>query len=281
LGRHRLAILLAILGWRNDLDAFEAALYAQDNTPAQAEKDPYDGIQMDMNWVDPHSDLGKFLYAWWPNATRNVHGGVGNMRIKNAWKIDRHEDRGKIEKYQRSIVDECRGCRERPIKQPSERSDIFLEGGSKATLKEYADTNTALVFHGTRSVNVSGIMRTSFRLPAELARTGVVITGAMFGGGIYFADDWKKSAGYTSLSGGYYSSGSGGVKNRGAFMFACDTVLGEAHVAPGPQGYTGTPKGKHCIFGKAGHSGVQNNEWITFRKEATKLKYLVEFDTKY
>ena len=268
-----------ILAWRDDLDAFEAALYAQDNTVASVEKDPYDGMAMDMEWISPTSELGKFLYAWWPNATLNRHGGVGKMIIKNAWKIDRHEDRGKIEKFQARIVAECKGCKERPIKQPSVRNDIFLEGGSKDTLKTYADTNTSLLFHGTRSVNVSGIMRTSFRLPAELARSGVIINGAMFGGGIYFADDWKKSAGYTSLRSGYYSAGSGAVKNRGAFMFACDTVLGEAELAPGPRGYTGAPKGKHCIFGKGGYSQVANNEWITFFKESNKLKYLIEFDT--
>lgn len=268
-----------ITGWRNDLDAFEAALYAQDNTPQQAQTDPYDGIQMDMEWIDPNSDLGRFVYSWWPNASLNRHSHVGNMKIKNAWRIDRHEDRGKIEKYQLEIIKECRGCRERPIKQPSERSDVLLDGGSQATLKQYYDTNSALMFHGTRSVNVSGIMRTSFRLPAELARMGVMINGAMFGGGIYFADDWRKSDGYTSRAGSYYGSGSGGLKNRGAFMFACDTVMGEAHVAPGPKGYTGTPKGTHCIFGKAGHSQVQNNEWITFRKESNRLKFLIEYDT--
>lgn len=269
-----------IQSWRDDLDAFESALYSQDNTTiAEVEKDPYDGIQMDMSWIDPTSDLGKFLYTWWPQASLNRHSHVGNMKIKNAFRIDRHEDRGKIEKYQQSIIKECRGCRERPIRQPSERSDVLIEGGSKDLLKQYYDTNTALVFHGTRSVNVSGIMRTSFRLPAELARTGVVINGAMFGGGIYFADDWRKSDGYTSRSGSYYGGGAGALRNRGAFMFACDTVMGEAHVAPGPHGYTNTPKGTHCIFGKAGHSQVANNEWIVFKKESNKLKFLIEYDT--
>lgn len=264
-----------ILGWQQDLDAFEQALYSNvvDDEP---QSDPFGGLAIDMEWIDPKSDLGRFVEAWWPNATLNRHGYLGRMKIKNAWRIDRHEDKGKIEAYQKSILPECKGCRERPIKQPSERSDLFLMGYDKKQVKEYKDSNTALLFHGTRSVNVSGIMRTSFKLPRELV--GVSITGAMFGGGIYFADDWKKSAGYTSLRNSYYSSGSGSVRNRGAFMFACDTVLGEAEIAPGPRGYTGAPKGKHCIFGKAGRSGVQNNEWITFKKESTRIRYLVEFD---
>lgn len=265
-----------IMQWQQDLDAFEQALYTNVQQSTTSVQDPFDGMAMDMEHVQRNSDLGRFLFSWWPQATLNRHGYLNSMKIRNAWKLERHDDRGKIEKYQSSIISECKGCREKPIKQPPERSDLYAQGFDKNQVKAYNDTNTCLLFHGTRSVNVPGIMRTSFRLPVELV--GVAINGAMFGGGIYFADDWKKSAGYTSLSGGLYSSGSGGVRGRGAFMFACDTVLGEAHVAPGPRGYTGPPKGTHCIFGKANVSSVANNEWIVFRKEATKLRYLVEFE---
>jgi hypothetical protein len=91
------------------------------------------------------------------------------------------------------------------------------------------------------------------------------------------ADDWRKSAGYTSLSGGYYSAGAGGVKGRGAFMFACDVVCGKAFLAPAPYPYTAPPAGHHCIFGKGGHSGVQNNEWVIPSKDQIQIRYLVEF----
>jgi poly [ADP-ribose] polymerase len=147
-----------------------------------------------------------------------------------------------------------------------------------AERKRYKDSNTALLFHGTRSVNVRGIMRESLRLPKQLV--GVVITGAMFGPGLYFADDWKKSAGYTSMSNSYWSRGSGAVKSRGAFMFAVDTVLGQPHVADRAHGFTAPPKKHHCVYGKAGHSGVQNNEFIVFDAQQHQLKYLIEFETK-
>jgi poly [ADP-ribose] polymerase len=149
---------------------------------------------------------------------------------------------------------------------------------TKEDAKIYNDSNTALMFHGTRSVNVTGILRESLRLPKQLV--GVVITGAMFGSGVYFADDWKKSAGYTSMRGSYWSAGDGAVRGRGAFMFLTDVVCGNPHVAPYSHGYTGPPAGTHCIFGKAGHSGVMNNEWIVFNANQFQLRYLVEFDTK-
>lgn len=156
--------------------------------------------------------------------------------------------------------------------QAEDRPDL-----SNSEARRYTDTNTRLLFHGTRSVNVSGILRESLRLPKQLV--GVVITGAMFGPGIYFADDWKKSAGYTSLAGSYWSGGAGGVKGRDAFMFAVDVVLGEPFVAPHAHGYTSPPKGHHSIFGKAGTSGVENNEFIIFQREQHLLRYLIEFTT--
>jgi hypothetical protein len=259
-----------ILLWQADLDAFEAALYAnaelEDDT---LDQDPFGGMPITMEWIDPKSALGKWLYNWWPKATYNRHGWVGAMKIKNAWQVERHGDRAKLASAQAKVLGDKPGViRERPLFQPTERNDV-------ADAKQYHDTNTGLLFHGTRSVNVTGILREALRLPKQLV--GVVITGAMFGGGLYFADDWKKSAGYTSLGGSYWSGGGGAVRGRDAFMFAADVCLGQPFVAPGARGYTGPPTGHHCIFGKAGHSGVANNEWIVFDARQNELRYLIEF----
>lgn len=168
----------------------------------------------------------------------------------------------------------------KPLFQPTERPDL-----SGAEVERYKKSNTGLTFHGTRSINCLGLLRESFRFPKELS--GVVLSGKNFGEGSYYADDWRKSAGYTSLDNSYWSQGSGAVKGRQAFMFACDTIFGEPHLAPRTFGYTGTPKGTHCIFargrnalaytGGTQHSGVENNEWILFNKEQVEIKYLAEF----
>jgi poly [ADP-ribose] polymerase len=160
--------------------------------------------------------------------------------------------------------------------QPPERSDCAAD-----LIKRFKETNTALLFHGTRSVNVSGIIRESWRLPKQLV--GVAINGAMFGPGAYWADDWKKSDGYTSRSGSYYSSGNGSIRGRGAFMFAADVVLGNPYVAPTTGGWTSPPTGPrgektHCVFGKMGYSGVQNNEWIVYDTTQIAMRYLCEYD---
>jgi len=261
-----------IQSWRHDLDAFESALYAteMEEQPA-AEFDPLADMQLDMSWIDPKSKTGKFLYDWWPKATGNRHAYVGKLKVYNMWEVSRHGDQGNIPKSQDEVLKDKPKIKERALYQPKTRGDL-----TTAEQKRFKDSNTALMFHGTRSVNVSGILRESLRMPKQLV--GVVITGAMFGPGLYFADDWKKSAGYTSIKNSYWVRGEGAVAGRKAFMFACDVVLGEPFVAPTAKGYIEPPKGHHSVFGKRGVSQVlQNNEFVVYKPERARLRYLVEF----
>lgn len=259
-----------VLAWGNDLDAFESALYATD-IGQDDEVNPMDELNLVMEWVPPTSKEGKFLYKWWPKATGNRHSHIQDMKVLNLWRVERHEDKNRIVPAQKKVLKAKPKIAERAQYQPRTRLDL-----PSADRKVFKDSNTALLFHGTRSVNVRGILKEALRMPKELV--GVVITGAMFGPGLYFADDWKKSAGYTSLKNSYWSRGSGAVAGRGAFMFAMDVVLGNPFVAPKAHGYTTPPKGHHCVFGKAGESRVQNNEFIVFDRDQQQIRYLVEFD---
>jgi len=258
-----------IFGWEQDLDAFETALQSGSIDDIE-EDDPMQGMPLDMSWIDPRSEIGEWLYGWWPKATRNRHSYLGAMKIKNIWSVSRHGDDKVFEKELTAMEKLKRDIDERPLHQDKKRMNV-----DTTTNKRYWNTNVGMLFHGTRSVNVPGILRTNLKLPAQLS--GVVITGAMFGGGLYWADDWKKSAGYTSLQSSYWSGGSGAVKGRQAFMFIADVLLGKPYVAPGPRGYAGPPNGHDCVFGKGGHSQVQNNEWIVYQGGRNVLKYLAEF----
>ena len=258
-----------IFSWTADIDAFESALSTVEH---ESDSDPLGGMPANISWIDPTTSLGKFLHKWWPSASANRHHHVGKMKIKNLWKIDRHGDDTRFIKEQDKILNSMpkNWNNERPLFQPKERNDTLSD------FEKYHNSNTALLFHGSRSVNCSGIMREHFRLPKQLV--GVVITGAMFGAwATYLADDWRKSDGYTSRQGSYWSSGNGAVKGRGAFMFACDAVLGHPYVAPGPKGFTGAPHGYHSLFGKAGFSQVQNNEWLAVPNQIV-IRYLCEYD---
>lgn len=260
--------------WSLNIDAFENALNAIELGAESDEKeyDPFEGTDIEMIHISKDTAEGDFLANWMPGATRNKHSGVGDMVIKNMWAIRQRFQLPKFEKTIEAIAAEGFRAKERPLFQP-QRTDISPE-----QRKLFDKANVSLLFHGTRSVNVPGIIRTGLRLPKELV--GVVITGAMFGPGIYWADDWKKSDGYTSRKGGYWSNGDGGVGGRGAFMFAANVAVGNPHVADGPRGYTSPPKGHHSVFGKAGHSAVHNNEWIIFNSSQNTLAFLVEYDVK-
>jgi len=261
-----------ILMWQQDLDVFESALNTT-VSDVENKSDPFGGMNLKMEWLSPTSAIGEFIHYWAPKASRNKHGYLGNMQIKNVWSVERNEELNAFNKEQLGIKMPIRWNNEKPFHQPSDRPDLSVDENNL-----YKNTNTALLFHGTRSCNTTGILREGFRFPKEL--TNVFITGAMFSGGgagVYGADDWRKSAGYTSLRNSYYSAGSGAVKGREAFMFICDFVLGVPHVAPGPHPYTKYPDGSHCIFGKAGVSQVQNNEWIILKKSQYRLRYLIEF----
>lgn len=257
-----------IASWDQDLDAFESALYAVD-MGLDKDVDPLSGFNIEMAYIDPKSDLGKFILGWMPDATRNRHGDMGKMKIHNMWAV---RQLGHVDGWRKAIKEIAASktkISERALHQPRSRDDV-----DPIELPFYDKANVSMMFHGTRSVNVPGILRENLRLPKNLV--GVVITGAMFGGGLYWADDWKKSAGYTS---GYsrWGGGGGSVAGRHAFMFVSDTALGNPFVAPGPRGYTEPPKGHHCIFGKANVSQVMNNEFITFDRAQHQLRYLVEF----
>lgn len=262
-----------ILAWQSDLDAFEAALYSQDVEGDEPDFDPFEGRKITMEWIPKDSKVGKMVYKWWPTATNNRHHWVRSMTIKNLWEIEREEDKKPFPAAQKKVIDDNIDIAERPLFQPK-RDDV-----TAATRKKYDASGTALLFHGTRSVNVMGLLREALRLPKQLV--GVVITGAMFGPGLYFADDWKKSAGYTSLPNSYWAQGGGAVSGRSAFMFAADVVLGNPYDAPGAHGYVEPPKGHHSVFGKGGgQTGLQNNEFVVYDAAQCRLRYLIEFTAK-
>lgn len=265
-----------IQDWQMDLDAFESALLALDSgavdDDAVTVSDPFGGFDLEMKWMDPKTVEGKFILKWMPEASANLHRGVGGMKIRNMWALRQTKLVNGFSKTVDRIAKEKNGRREKPKFQPPTRPDL-----SAADQKRFKDANVAALFHGTRTVNITGILRTGLRLPRQLV--GVAITGAMFGPGIYWADDWRKSDGYTSRDGTHWARGAGAIKGRGAFMFVANVALGNPYIAQSWSGYTKAPRGCHCVAGLAGRSGVQNNEWIVYEASQNNLCYLVEYDT--
>lgn len=135
--------------------------------------------------------------------------------------------------------------------------------------------NKQLLWHGSRNENWWSIINTGLVL-----RPSAVISGKMFGYGIYFAPSAQKSLGYTSLHGSYWAGGN----SNSAFMSLYDVAYGKPYdVYSFESKYHNfnyeelqkNCKDANCLHAHAG-SMLRNDEIIVYKEEQLTIKYLVE-----
>lgn len=150
-----------------------------------------------------------------------------------------------------------------------------------ATQKQFDDyvkggMATKLLWHGSRNENWWSIVGSGL----VLRPTNAVITGKMFGYGIYFATKARKSLGYTSLSGSYWAHGS----SSSAFMGLYEVAYGKPYDVHSfdtkyySLNYEGLQKmcpGANCLHAHEGQM-LRNDEIIVYQECQTTIKYLVE-----
>lgn len=137
---------------------------------------------------------------------------------------------------------------------------------------EKALGNVHLLWHGTRIANILSIMGKGLLMPSQSPGQKA---GAMFGNGLYFANQSSKSLQYSD--GMYWASGSG--KRNKIYMFLASVVVGKDYCPSGPTGGGGRPPaGYDSFWAKAGKSGVRNDEIIVFKGGQVRLDYLVEIE---
>lgn len=134
--------------------------------------------------------------------------------------------------------------------------------------------NKQLFWHGSRNENWWSILNSGLVL-----RPNAVITGKMFGDGIYFAPSAQKSFGYTSYHDTYWARGNSDI----AFMSLFDVAYGiPYHVHTwGYDNYFNYEKlqraqaGANCLHAHAGQI-LRNDEVVIYRENQITIKYLVE-----
>jgi len=135
--------------------------------------------------------------------------------------------------------------------------------------------NSKLLWHGSRNENWWSIINSGLVL-----RPSAVITGKMFGMGIYFAPKAQKSLGYTSINGSYWARGN----SNSAFMSLYDVAYGKSYdVHSFDSKYhnfdyeklQNVCKEANCLHAHAGNM-LRNDEIIVYKEEQTTIKYLVE-----
>lgn len=133
-----------------------------------------------------------------------------------------------------------------------------------------------MLWHGSRNENWWSIINTGL----VLRPTNAVITGKMFGYGIYYAPKAQKSIGYTSLHGSYWAKGG----DSSAFMAVMEVAYGKPFdVYSFDSQYSSLTyeklqnycNGANCTHAHAG-SMLRNDEIIVYKEEQCTIRYLVE-----
>ncbi|WP_375447495.1 ADP-ribose polymerase [uncultured Fibrella sp.] len=134
---------------------------------------------------------------------------------------------------------------------------------------------TQLLWHGSRSENWLSILKSGL----VLRPTNAVITGKMFGYGIYFADQFSKSLNYTSLSGSVWAGG----RQREAYLAIYEVHVGKQFVVSEHEGWhcslTGDVLKKRdpnldSVYAQRGRS-LLKNEFIIYNQDQNTIRYLV------
>lgn len=137
------------------------------------------------------------------------------------------------------------------------------------------NTKNMLFWHGSRNENWISILQAGLKIRPSNA----VLTGSMFGDGIYFADKYRKSANYTSLRGAHWTGGSSST----AFLSLMSVHVGSQYeiLRHTPECYRLSAdvlrrKGNYdSVFAKGG-ADLRNNEYIVYHDAQSTIQYLVE-----
>ncbi|QMW03223.1 ADP-ribose polymerase [Spirosoma foliorum] len=134
---------------------------------------------------------------------------------------------------------------------------------------------TLALWHGSRSENWLSILKNGLVLrPAN-----AVITGKMFGYGIYFADQFSKSLNYTSLNGSVWTNG----RQNEAYLAIYEVHVGEQleltkhepqHMQLDGNALKKLDSRYDSVFARQGVS-LQKNEFIVYNQAQCTVRYIV------
>ena len=126
------------------------------------------------------------------------------------------------------------------------------------------------LWHGSRNENWFSIAVNGLQL-----NPNAVITGKMFGQGIYFAPSSMKSWNYTSFYGTTWASGNSDTGFMGLYATAYGNPL-DAYYAKDYSQHMLQSTGNNCVHAHAGQA-LLNDEIIFYDESAMLLQYIVEF----
>lgn len=156
-------------------------------------------------------------------------------------------------------------------------TNLKTQGRFDKFVEENNIKDTRLLFHGSRSENFWSIIKTGL----VLRPTNAVITGKMWGFGIYFAPKCQKSIGYTSLSGSYWAHGGSNVAYMALFEVAYGTPydtysFDSKYYSLDYNKLQQFCPGANCVHAHADRGMLRNDEIVVYKEEQMTIKYLIE-----
>lgn len=137
-----------------------------------------------------------------------------------------------------------------------------------------AGAKTHFLYHGSRNTNYIGILTEGLRLHPD-----AIITGKMFGSGLYFANRAKKSIGYTDTKGSVWAKG----KKDQSYLAVYKVAYKHArHIDVWDTSLSLLTKEKlgeyDALFAHKGQSLV-NDEIIIYDERQSTIQYLIELQS--
>jgi poly [ADP-ribose] polymerase len=140
-------------------------------------------------------------------------------------------------------------------------------------LKDSKNKKTELFWHGSRNENWWSIITNGLLIRPASAK----YTGSMFGDGIYFADKFRKSFGYTSGRRSYWAKGNSNV----AVLALYEVHVGNQKIMTrhdsncyGLSYKIINSDGFDSVYAKPGAS-IMNAEYVVYQSQQSTIRYLV------
>lgn len=149
-----------------------------------------------------------------------------------------------------------------------------IDEKKKSAFEQYIHQNGVkkikCFWHGSKNENWLSIILNGLKL-----NPNAVITGKMFGKGIYFAPSSEKSWGYTSYHGTRWARGTQDTAFMGLYATAYGTPYDVNTAGCYDQAFLNA-KHKNCVHAHAGPQ-LYNDEIVFYSEDAMLLNYIVEF----
>jgi len=193
--------------------------------------DRYDSVGADLEVVDRNDPVWKKLEQNALNSRAHNHRQYDRMKVRNIFKL----------------------------RVSSQKDHNWLDPNKVG--------NVQALYHGSRNANILGITTKGLLLRPP----GAVITGSMYGAGLYFGSNSSKSLQYSQ--GGW---GGTGNRSNNVYLYVCSLALGRIKEYTTAQTHlTAPPSGYHSVKGVPGVQLV-NEEYIVYTLRQHRLDYIMD-----